>query len=226
MAVATNFYPVLKRVLIDAPVSSEFEYTLVAGSTGKLYAQIVNGAPFDVYLAADQTYPARLVDDELAERGTQFTYATGRLALWSRKPGLVTADNARDLLSGDVRTLAIANPELAPYGAAAIEALRALGLESVLSSRLVMGENIGQAFALVATGNAEFGIVSLSTAVATLPGLEGSHWRIPARLHSPIRQDAVLLTRARDNMAAIELLRYLRGDRAQAQIAAAGYSRE
>ncbi len=155
VAVAANFTEVVERLEADFERESGHTVTVVAGSTGKLYAQIANGAPFDVFLSADQERPERLEKEGLAVAGSRFTYATGRLTLWSSEPGRVGGDGAATLRQGKFRLLAIANPELAPYGAAAKQALEKLGLWDRFKDRIVMGETIGQAHAMVASGNAE-----------------------------------------------------------------------
>ena len=207
VAVAANFVRPAERLAADFADLHGSDVALVAGSTGKLYAQIRHGAPFDVFLAADQRRPALLEDEGLALAGSRFTYAVGRLALWSGHDGLqLHADTMR---LGEYRKLAIANPELAPYGQAAREVLSRLGSLDRAQGRLVTAESVGQAFALVATGNADLGLVA--AAQAQHAG-RGSLWLIPAALHEPIRQDAVMLARARDNAAAAAFLGFLRSD--------------
>lgn len=213
-AVAANFARPAEQLAARFERDSGHRVRLALGSTGKLYAQIVRGGPYDLFLAADAERPARLVADGRAVRASQVTYAVGRLAL-------IRHDDRRPspawLAAGDFRRLAIANPRLAPYGLAAEQALHGLGLAATLRPKLVFGENIGQAFALVATGNAEAGLVALAQVEAR------QHWLVPAALHAPIRQDAVLLVRGAGNPAAEGFLAYLRTDAAQAAIAAFGY---
>ena len=162
MAVAANFSEVMERLEADFEASGEHTLTVSTGSTGKLYAQIRNGAPFDVLLAADERRPKLLEDDGRAVAGSRFTYAAGRLTLWSPDSERVCADGPSILRLGAFRNIAMANPVLAPYGSAAKETLEALGLFGKLRRRIVMGENIGQAHVLVATGNADLGFVALS----------------------------------------------------------------
>lgn len=200
--------------------------TVVAGSSGKLYAQIANGAPFDVFLSADQERPGRLEKEGLAVAGSRFTYATGRLTLWSAEPGRVGRDGAATLRRGEFRRLAIANPALAPYGAAAKQALEKLGLWDRFKDRIVMGETIGQAHAMVASGNAELGFVALSSVLSPRTETKGSRWDVPGDLHAPIRQDAVLLSRAAGNPAARGFLAFLRSEKARGLIESFGYSIE
>jgi molybdate transport system substrate-binding protein len=223
IAVAANFSEVVERLAADFERQSAHRLTLVAGSTGKLYAQIANGAPFDVFLAADQERPERLEKEGLAVAGSRFTYATGRLTLWSREPGRVGDDGAATLRQGEFRRLAIANPALAPYGAAAKQALENLGLWERFADRIVMGETIGQAHALVASGNAELGFVALSAVLSPRHGAPGGRWDVPAGLYAPILQEAVLLARAAGNPAARGFLGFLRSEQAEAVIQSYGY---
>jgi len=192
------------------------------GATGSLYAQIRNGAPHHVLLSADDTTPKKLEDEGFGVPGSRFTYATGRLALWSRQPGLVDGQG-EVLRSGKFRRLAIANPKLAPYGAAALETLTRLGLLEQVRPKLVQGDNIAQAHQFVDTGNAELGFVALSQVLTQGQLTAGSVWVVPASMHAPLRQDAVLLTRGQDQPAARALLRYLKGDRALAIMRSYGY---
>lgn len=221
VAVAANFTEVAEQLEKEFERQSGHTLTFVAGSTGKLYAQIANGAPFDVFLSADQERPERLEKERLAVAGSRFTYATGRLALWSSEPGRVGAATLR---RGEFRRLAIANPELAPYGAAAKETLEKLGLWERFKERIVMGETIGQAHTLVASGNAELGFVALSSLLSPQSEAKGSRWDVPAGLHAPIHQDAVLLTRAAGNAAARGFLDFLRSAKVKAVIRSYGYS--
>lgn len=221
VAVATNFVPTLEVLLPVFEASTQHEIRIAGGSTGKLYAQIVRGAPFDAFLAADQARPRRLEASGHAVPDSRITYAHGRLALWSGDAGLIGEDGAATLKGGHFRSLAIANPDTAPYGVAARHALKALGLLDRLEPHLVMGENVGQAFAFVATGNAEVGLVALSAALG--PGASGNYWAVPRALHQPIRQDGVLLLRGESNRAARDLFAYLWSDKVQAKISAMGY---
>jgi len=222
IAVAANFAAPAKRIAEAFERASGHKATLVTGATGKFHAQIVNGAPFDVLLAADDETPAKLAKDGLAQAGTRFTYAIGRLVLWSASPGLVDGDGAV-LKRGSFRHLAIANPKLAPYGQAAMETLAALGLGEQLRPRFVLGENIAQTHQFVASGNAELGFVALAQVTKDGRIGEGSGWIVPAQLHQPIRQDAVLLAHGRGNAAAKAFLEWLKGDDARATIRSFGY---
>ncbi len=222
VAVAANFAAPAKRIAEAFARATGHQATLVTGSTGKFHAQIVNGAPFDVLLSADDETPAKLEQAGHAQAGTRFTYAVGRLVLWSANPGVVDGEGAV-LKRGDFRHLAIANPKLAPYGQAAIETLAALGLTDSLRPRFVLGENIAQTHQFAASGNAELGFVALAQVAKNGRIADGSGWIVPAHLHRPIRQDAVLLARGRDNAAAKAFLGWLQGDDAKATIRSFGY---
>lgn len=219
VAVAANFAPPL-QALGDA-FSRQTGHKLVVstGSTGKFYAQIKNGAPFDVFLSADDAAPKRLEQDKLAAPGSRFTYALGRLVLWSAQDALVDA-GGEVLKSNRFRKLAMANPKLAPYGGAAQEVMEKLGVWTAVQGRIVQGENIAQTFQFIASGNAELGFVALSQLDAARIG---SRWIVPSALHAPIRQDAVLLARAEKNIAARAFLEYLRAAEARQRIRASGY---
>ncbi|MEQ8857622.1 MAG: molybdate ABC transporter substrate-binding protein [Pseudomonadales bacterium] len=226
VAVAANFAEVMERLEADFERESPHAITLTGGSTGKLYAQISGGAPYDVLLAADQERPERLEAQGLAVRGTRFTYALGRLTLWSADPALIGAHGAATLRAAGFRRLAIANPDLAPYGMAARQTLERLELYQTLRERIVLGENVGQAFAMVATGNAELGLIARSAVQSPRNGVRGSRWDVPEALYDPVRQDAVLLMRAEDNSAARDLLAYLRRPEVRAVIREYGYGTE
>lgn len=218
VAVAANFVRPAERIVGDFSESHSGEIALVAGSTGKLYAQIRSGAPFDVFLAADQRRPALLEEEGLGVAGSRFTYALGRLALWTGRAGAEV--NADTLRRGDFRKLAIANPELAPYGQAAQETLSELGVQA--KGQIVTAESVGQAFALAATGNADLGLVAAPQAQGTD---HGSMWLVPPHLHEPIRQDAILLARAKDNDTATAFVAFLQTD-ARVVITRLGYAVE
>jgi molybdate transport system substrate-binding protein len=223
VAVATNFAEVMERVVTEFERQSHHRLRVTTGSTGKLYAQIRAGAPFDVLLAADAERPELLEAEGLAIRGTRFTYAMGRLTLWSPDQNLIGADGAEVLRSAEFRRLAMANPDLAPYGAAARQVLEKLELLEVLGNRIVMGENVGQAHAMVATGNAELGFVALAYVLSERNSMPGSRWDVPYDYYEPIRQDAVLLDRAEDNSAARDLLAFLRRPETRELIRSHGY---
>lgn len=222
VAVASNFIAPMRAVAAGFERSTGHRVRLAFGATGKFYAQIRNGAPFDVLLAADDTTPAKLEREGRAVAASRFTYAIGRLALWSAKPGFVDVEGAV-LGQGSFRRLAIANPRLAPYGAAAVEVLERRGLLARLRPRLVQGENIAQTYQFVASGNAELGFVAASQVFVDGRLARGSAWVVPQALHAPIRQDAVVLARGRDNPAARALIDYMKQDEARAIIRAYGY---
>lgn len=222
VAVAANFTAPMKEIAAVFERDTGHRALLSFGASGKFYAQVRNGAPFELLLAADDKTPARLEADGLAVPGTRFTYAVGRLALWSPKPGLVDAEGLV-LRRPDLAHLAIANPRSAPYGAAALAVLDKLGLSRALGPKLVYGENIAQAHQFVSTGNAELGFVAMSQVYRDGKLSAGSGWIVPAALHPPIRQDAVLLRRAGANPAAHALARYLVSGKAKAIMRSYGY---
>lgn len=221
IAAAANFIEPARELAQRAARASGHTMTLSAGSTGKFYAQIRSGAPFDVLLSADDTTPARLEAERLAVPGTRRTYAVGRLVLWSATNGLVD-DKGQVLREGGFARLAIANPRLAPYGAAAKAAMEKLGVWQALEGKVVQGENIAQTFQFVASGNAELGFVALSQ-LARRTQDAGSRWLVPASLHAPLRQEAVLLAHGERNPAAREFLRYLESPAARQLIRSYGY---
>lgn len=224
VAVAANFAAPMARLADDFKAATGHTLQLASGATGKFYSQIVAGAPFEVLLSADDTTPRRLIAEGHAVAGSAFTYAVGQLVLWSVTPGLVDAQGAV-LASGRFRKIAIASPKTAPYGRAAMEVLVARGLEGPLSLKLVTGESVAQAYQFVATGNAELGFVALSQVQVPGKPMVGSMWRVPASLHAPMRQDAVLLKAGAGRPAAAALLQWLRGEPAQAVIRSYGYER-
>ncbi len=223
VAAAANFAGAAEAIAAEFSQSSGHRVVITTGATGKLYAQIVEGAPFDVLLSADSATPARLQAEGLAVVGAGFTYAVGGLTLWSADAGRIGADPKAALTDPDLRFVAIANPDLAPYGLAAREALQGMGLWDGLQGRIVQGQNIGQVFGLVQTGAAELGLVARSALDA--PGAEfgGSRWDVPQALFAPLRQDAALLSAGADNPAAVAFMAYLAGDDARAVIDTYGY---
>ncbi|HJR70577.1 MAG TPA: molybdate ABC transporter substrate-binding protein [Gammaproteobacteria bacterium] len=224
IAVAANFLAPLEALEPLFEEATGHELVLVAGSTGQLYAQIVNGAPFDVLLSADAEHAQRLVADGLAEAPTRFTYAVGRLALWTRDGERFAPLGVETLRRSDYRWLAIANPELAPYGLAAQQTLTKLGLWDSLQSRIVRGQSIAQTFAMAETRNADLGLVALSQ-VITYQDV-AAYFEIPPELHAPLRQDAVLLARAHDNAAARAFVAWLRNTPGAAEVVASfGYAK-
>ncbi|MEO7106952.1 MAG: molybdate ABC transporter substrate-binding protein [Rhodoferax sp.] len=222
VAVAANFTAPMQKIAQMFEQDTGNKAVLAFGSTGNLYAQIKNGAPFQILLAADDETPARIEKENLGVANSRFTYATGKLVLWSKQPSMV--DDKGDVLrSGKFARIAVANPKLAPYGAAAIETMTKLGLLDSLKPKFVQGENITQTYQFVATENAQLGFVALSQVFADGRLKEGSAWIVPADLHQPIKQDAVLLMGGKDNAAATALLDYLRTDKAKTVIRSFGY---
>ncbi|MFA7281308.1 MAG: molybdate ABC transporter substrate-binding protein [Sterolibacterium sp.] len=222
IAVAANFANPAKQIAAEFEKDTGHQATLSFGATGKFYAQIKNGAPFDILLAADDETPARLIQEGTAVPASRFTYAIGRLVLWSAKPGYVDAQG--EVLKGEFKHLAIANPKLAPYGQAAIETLTVLKMLETLQPKFVQAENIAQAHQFVASANAELGFVALSQVFKDGKISEGSAWVVPAHLHQPIRQDAVILDKGKGKAAADAWIKYLKGEKATAIIRSYGYA--
>lgn len=225
VAVAANFTAPMKTIAADFEKDTGHKAQLAFGSTGKFYAQIRNGAPFQVLLAADDETPARLGKEGAALAGSRFTYAIGTLVLWSARPGFVD-DKGAVLAKGEFAHLALATPKLAPYGAAATETLNKLGLADKLQARIVQGENIGQTYQFVASGNAELGFVALSQVMKDGRITSGSAWVVPSNMHRPIRQDAAILASGKGNAAAEALMKYLKSPKALAVIKSYGYAVE
>lgn len=223
LAVAANFAAPLQAMVRVFEKETGHRVRVSVGSTGKLYAQIVNGAPFQVLLAADDETPAKLEREGMVVPGTRFTYATGKLALWSAQADRVDA-SGEVLKKAQFTHLAIANPKLAPYGAAAVEVLRNLGLLDSMRPKLVQGENIAQTYQFVASGAAELGFVALSQVIVEGRPMQGSVWIVPDTLHAPIRQDAALLRAGQGRAAAMALLDFLKTDKARVIIRAYGYA--
>ena len=222
IAVAANFTAPMKAIIAAFEEDTDHEVKASYGSTGKLYAQIKNGAPFEALLAADQKRPMLLEGGDVAVPGSRFTYAIGSLVLWSADADLVE-DGPALLKAGDFNKLSVANPKLAPYGEAAMQTMEALGVKEALEPKLVMGENIAQTYQFVDTGNAKVGFVALSQVMEGGEIIKGSGWIVPGDLHEPIRQDAVILESGKDNSAVTELFAYLQGDKARGIIHAFGY---
>ncbi|MCB1980254.1 MAG: molybdate ABC transporter substrate-binding protein [Burkholderiaceae bacterium] len=222
VAVAANFTAPMQDIAALFAKDTGHKAELSFGSTGKFYAQITHGAPFDVFLSADDKTAGRLVSDGKAIGTSLIPYALGSLVLWSPTDGMVDSQG-KVLASGNFAHLAVANPKLAPYGAAALQTLGKLGLADKLQPKIVMGENIAQTYQFVHTGNAQLGFVALSQVMKDGRIAQGSAWRVPAEMHSPIRQDAVLLERGKDNPAAAALMQYLKSDAARAVIQSYGY---
>ncbi len=218
VAVASNFTDAAKDIAVAFKAKTGDDAVLSFGSTGQFFAQIGQGAPFQVFLAADGERPQKLVEDGLAVAGSRFTYAVGRVSLWSADPNLVKGEET--LRGGGFSKLAIANPAGAPYGAAAIAVLKSLGLYDALETKIVQGNNIAQTFQFVETGNAELGFVALSQ----IAGIDrGSRWDVPQALYAPIRQDAVLLKTGGTDDTARAFIDFLKGPEARAIIEKHGY---
>jgi molybdate transport system substrate-binding protein len=222
VAVASNFAQPMARIAAAFQRDTGHQLLLSSGSSGKFYAQIASGAPFEVFLSADDEIPQRLEKEGLAVAGSRTTYAIGKLVLWSPRPGYV--DSKGEVLRGSgFARLAIANPKTAPYGAAAREVMERQGVLQMLQPRLVQGESIAQAYQFVASGNAELGFVALSQVRDENGETRGSLWLVPQALYTPIRQDAALLARGRGNSAAGQFMAYLRSPKATAIIQSFGY---
>lgn len=222
VAVAANFAAPMKSLAPVFEAQSGHKISISTGATAKFYSQIKNAAPFDVFLAADESTPARLESEGAAAPGSRFTYAVGRLVLWSAQADFVD-DKGEVLKNGKFANIALASPQLAPYGLAAVQALTQLQLLDALRPKFVLGESIGQAYSFVATGNAALGFVALSQVFENGKIRSGSGWIVPAALHAPIRQDAVLLARGSHNPAALAFMRFLKSDAAKAMIRVYGY---
>jgi len=223
IAVASNFTAPMKVIAARFEQESGHKVLASFGSTGKFYAQIQNGAPFDILLAADDETPARLERESATVPASRFTYALGKLVLWSAKAGVVDG-NGDVLKSGKVTHLAVANPKLAPYGAAAVEVLHKLNLRAALEPKFVIGENIGQTHQFVVSGAAELGFVAMSQVFQAGKLTSGSAWLIPDSFYAPIRQDAVLLLKGKNKPAAAAFLQYLKDDKVKTVIRSFGYA--
>lgn len=222
VAVAANFTAPMQEIAAQFEKDSGHTVKLLFGATGAFYAQITNGAPFEVFLAADDETPAKLEKEYLIAPHSRFTYAIGKLVLWSPKPDYVD-DKGEVLKKGDFKHLSLANPKTAPYGLAGVQTMQKLGVYDALQPKLVQGNNISQAHQFVASGNAELGFVALSQVYKDGKITSGSAWIVPPSMYEPIRQDAVILARAKDKPAARQLVDYLKSDKAKAVIKSYGY---
>lgn len=216
VAVAANFINPMQQLVIEFEKHSNHTVILVSGSSGRFFAQISHGAPFDLFLSADSEKPQKLIDSDLALASSLFTYAYGRLVLWSANSDQVI--NATSLAKTPFKHLAIANDILAPYGKATKEVLVQLGLEQETSSKWVVGENISQTYQFVSSQNAQYGFIAASQWQG-----QGSGWLVPEHLHQPIQQDAVILTQGQDNKAVFDLVEYLQSPAAAVIIQNHGY---
>ena len=222
VAVAANFTAPMKLIAIDFEKDTGHKVVASYGGTGKFYAQIRNGAPFEVLLAADDETSAKLAKEGAAVAASQFTYAKGKLVLWSAKSAVVDA-KGEVLKKGGFDHIALANAKLAPYGVAAVEAMQTLGVHDTLAPKFVTAENIGQTYQFVKSGNALLGFVALSQVMKDGAITEGSAWVLPANLYQPIKQDAIVLDKGKGKPATAALLKYLQGDKARAVIKSYGY---
>jgi molybdate transport system substrate-binding protein len=220
VAVAANFAVPLQALASDFKAQSGHSLQISSGATGKLFAQISNGAPFEVLLAADDETPTKLADNNLAIKDTLFTYATGRLVLWALDGD---TPNENTLKHKPFNKLAIANPKVAPYGRAAEEVFGKLGIRAAITPKLVLGENVAQAQQFVASGNADYGLIAASLVTFDGQFTQGKGWLVPAAWHQTIKQDAVLLKTGQNNPAASAFLQYLRSAKAKKIIAQYGY---
>lgn len=220
VAVANNFANTIKQIARNFEKQTAHKVWLIFGSTGKHYAQIKNGAPFDIYFAADIKRPKLLDEEGIVQKDSRFTYALGKLVLWS--PSGINIDSAGKVLEQqNIRHLAMANPKLAPYGKAAQEVLETLGLWDVIRNKIVLGENIGQTFQFVKSGNAELGFVAYSQLIKHGQVIDGTFWNIPTNLYSPIEQQVVLLN---SNQTALDFISYFKSNESQKTIRQFGYS--
>ena len=223
MAVAANFAAPMQKIAPLFEQDTGHKAILSFGATGSFYAQIKNGGPFQVLLSADDETPLKLEKEGLGIVGSRFTYATGKLVLWSKQPGKVD-DAGQILKAGNFQRLAMANPKLSPYGMAAQETLAKLDLLQTVQPKIVQGDNIAQTYQFVFTENAQLGFVALSQVFADGKIAQGSAWVVPSHLHSPLQQDALLLNAGKNNPAAQALMNYLKSDKAKNIIKAYGYA--
>ena len=226
VAVAANFRATLSEIVRNFERATTHTALINSGSSGKFYAQIKHGAPFDVFFSADVMRPQRIEEEGLAVPGSRFTYAIGRLTLWSPDPDMIKGKGLMVLSNGHFEHLAMANPKTAPYGTAAKRTLEALGLWNHIKGRVVQGENIGQAFHFVYSKNAQLGFVALSQVLDSKINGAGSRWDVPGNLHGPLRQQAILLLHGQHNTAAQAFLDYVKGLKARTIIEQFGYGLE
>ena len=222
VAVAANFTAPIQAIASEFEKDTGHKLIAAYGATGQFYTQIKNGAPFEVFLAADDSTPEKLEKEGDIVPGSRFTYAIGTLALWSAKDGYVD-DAGKVLEKNQYQHLSIANPKAAPYGLAATQVLAREGLTDKVKDKIVEGQNITQAYQFVSTGNAELGFVALSQIFKDGKVSHGSAWIIPETMHDPIKQDAVILKKGENNPAAKALTEYLKGPKAEAIIKSYGY---
>ena len=221
VAVAANFLPPFREIAIEFETATGHNVRVATGSSGNFYSQIKNGAPFDVFFSADMERPKLLEDAGLGIKDSRFTYAIGRLVLWSPNPDLIKGQETLGLQQ--YKRLAIANPKTAPYGVAAMQAMQQLDLWENLQPQIVMGESLGQTMGFIESGNAQLGFVALSQILDPKFNVQGSRWDVPAHLHEPIKQDGILLTKAKDNAAAKALMEFIGSPHAKKIIERYGY---
>ena len=224
IAVASNFYPTMKAIVEEFELenfdSSKInKITLIPGSSGKHYAQVINGAPFDMFFSADKVRPLLLEEQGIVKNESRYTYALGKIVLWSPTNGLVDSEG-QVLYDNNFRFLAIANPKIAPYGIATKETLISMALWNNMGKKVVKGENIAQAFQFINSGNADLGFVSLSQFMSPSLSVKGSFWEVPQSLYSPIEQQAVLL---RDSLLGRNFMEFIKTDKALKIISKFGY---
>jgi molybdate transport system substrate-binding protein len=224
VAVASNFTKPMTEIADAFTKATGHEASLSFGSSGKFVAQIENGAPFEVFLSADEKNPKKLEESGTGVANTRFTYAIGKLVLWSAMPGFVD-DQGQILTKGGFNHIALADSKLAPYGIAAEETMTSMGVLDKLQPLFVLGENISQTQQFISTGNAELGFIALSQVLDIVGKINaGSAWIVPDNLHSPIRQDAILLKKGEPNPAATALLTFMKSTEAQTLIRNYGYT--
>lgn len=226
VAVAANFSTPMQLIVPAFEKATGHKLVAAYGATGKFYAQIKNGAPFEVLLSADDETPAKLAKENAAVAATQFTYAKGKIVLWSAKTVLVDqGGNGGEVLQrGGFDHIALTNPKLAPYGMAAVESMKALGVYDALAPKFVTGENLAQTYQFIKSGNALLGFIALSQVMKDGKLIEGSAWLVPTSLYQPIKQDAIVLEKGKDKPAATALMQYLKGEQARAIIQSYGYA--
>lgn len=222
-AVASNFYSPFKKIAHQFEKDTGNKVQIISGSTGKLYAQIMHGAPFELFLAADQRRPKLLEKNGSAISGTRFTYALGKITLWSATPNIISGDGKSILQARKFKHIAIANPRTAPYGKAALQTMQKLGLWNEVRPLVVQGENIGQTFQFVASQNAELGFVALSQILDPKNKIKGKRWDVPEKLYDSLKQDVVILKKGNSNPGAKALWEYLQSNAAKLIIKKYGY---
>ncbi|MGD9000220.1 MAG: molybdate ABC transporter substrate-binding protein [Granulosicoccaceae bacterium] len=223
IAVASNFQLPAKALASEYQHRTGHEVRISSGSTGKLYAQIINGAPYAIFLAANRREPARLEQQGKVVDGSRFTYALGKLVLWSRDAGLLNHEPQQLLQEGRIKSIALANPQIAPYGEAGMQVLATFKANSPVGFRPIRAENVSQAFQYVATGATQTGFIAYSQLLTSPEPGKGSYWLVPQQLYDPIQQQAVLLKSAANNAVARDFLRFLQSAEGKALIASFGY---